>query len=123
MTEARLIPVALGLLAFCIMAETVQQLSFKLGSARAEAAPGFVRAVVSQPLIWIGIVIWVIESIAWVLVLQRAPLSMAYPVMALSYATVPLAGLLLLREKMTSRQALGAFLIFSGVLLVGVSGA
>ena len=123
MTEARLIPVALGLLAFCILAETVQQLSFKLGSARAEAAPGFVRAVVSQPLIWIGIVIWVIESIAWVLVLQRAPLSMAYPVMALSYATVPLAGLLLLREKMTSRQALGAFLIFSGVLLVGVSGA
>ncbi|MDB5419407.1 MAG: hypothetical protein JWP50_2826 [Phenylobacterium sp.] len=123
MTEARLIPAALGLLAFCILAETVQQLSFKLGSARAEAAPGFVRAVIGQPLIWIGMVIWAIESIAWVLVLQRAPLSMAYPVMALTYATVPLAGLLLLREKMTSRQALGAFLIFSGVLLVGVSGA
>lgn len=123
MTEARLIPAALGLLAFCILAETVQQLSFKLGSARAEAAPAFVRGVIGQPLIWIGIVIWAVESIAWVLVLQRAPLSMAYPVMALSYATVPLAGLLLLKEKMTSRQALGAFLIFSGVLLVGVSGA
>lgn len=123
MTEARLIPAALGLLAFCILAETLQQLSFKLGSAHAEAAPGFLRGVVSQPLVWIGIVIWAIESIAWVLVLQRAPLSMAYPVMTLTYATVPLAGLLLLKEKMTSRQALGAFLIFSGVLLVGVSGA
>jgi len=123
MIEARLVPAALGLLAFCITAETVQQIGFKLGSARAEAAPGFVRGVLAQPLIWMGVALWVVESIAWVMVLQRAPLSMAYPVMTLTYATVPLAGLLLLREKMTSRQALGAFLIFSGVLLVGVSGA
>jgi drug/metabolite transporter (DMT)-like permease len=65
----------------------------------------------------------VVESIAWVLVLQRSPLSMAFPVMTLSYATVPLAGLVLLRERMTRRQMLGAGLIFSGVLLVAVSGA
>jgi hypothetical protein len=31
MTAARLVPAALALLAFCIAAETVQQLSFKLG--------------------------------------------------------------------------------------------
>jgi drug/metabolite transporter (DMT)-like permease len=122
-TAARLVPAALALLAFCIAAETVQQLSFKVGSAKAEGARSFVRAVVSHPLIWIGIALWVVESIAWVLVLQRSPLSMAFPVMTLSYATVPLAGLVLLRERMTRRQMLGAGLIFSGVLLVAVSGA
>lgn len=123
MTAAKLIPAALGLLAFCITAETVQQLSFKVGSGRAEAHPGFVRGILLQPLIWIGIVLWVVESIAWVLVLQKSPLSMAYPVMTLTYATVPLAGLVLLREKMSRRQMAGAGLIFAGVLLVGIAGA
>ena len=123
MTTARLVPMALALLAFCIAAETVQQLSFKVGSGRAEASPSFVRGVLGQPLIWIGVGLWVVESIAWVLVLQRSPLSMAFPVMTLSYATVPLAGLILLRERMTPRQMAGAGLIFFGVLLVAVSGA
>ena len=123
MTGARLIPAALALLGFCIVAETVQQLSFKAGSGRAEAHAGFVRGIVRQPLIWLGILLWAVESIAWVLVLQRSPISMAYPVMTLTYATVPLAGLLLLREKMSRRQMAGAALIFAGVLIVGISGA
>lgn len=123
MTAAKLIPAALGLLAFCITAETVQQLSFKIGSGKAEAHPGFVRGILLQPLIWIGILLWGVESIAWVLVLQKSPLSMAYPVMTLTYATVPLAGLVLLREKMSRRQMAGAGLIFAGVLLVGIAGA
>lgn len=123
MTSPHLIPAALGLLAFCIAAETVQQLSFKLGAGKAEAAPHFFRGVVLQPLIWIGAALWAIESIAWVLVLQRAPLSMAYPVMTLTYATVPLAGLVLLKERMTARQMVGAGLIFAGVVCVAASGA
>ncbi|MFC3070641.1 DMT family transporter [Phenylobacterium soli] len=123
MTAEKLVPAALGLLGFCIAAETVQQLSFKVGNGRAESRPGFVRAILTQPLIWTGILLWIVESIAWVLVLQKSPLSMAYPVMTLTYATVPLAGLVLLRERMSRRQMAGAALIFAGVLLVGVSGA
>lgn len=120
---ARLLPAALGLLAFCIVAETIQQLSFKTGSARAEAAGRFVRGVAVQPLIWLGVGLWIVESIAWVLVLQRSPLSLAYPVMTLTYATVPLASLVLLRERLSGRQMLGAALIFGGVLAVGLAGA
>jgi undecaprenyl phosphate-alpha-L-ara4N flippase subunit ArnE len=122
MSAERILPAALALLGFCILCETVQQLSFKVGSGRAEQAASFTRGVVLQPLIWLGLALWVIESIAWVLVLQKTPLSMAYPVMTATYATVPLAGLLLLRERMTRRQTLGAVLIFAGVLLVGMSG-
>lgn len=123
MTAAKLVPMALGLLAFCVTAETLQQFSFKVGSGRAEGAASFVKGVLAQPLIWLGIALWVIESIAWVLVLQKAPISMAYPLMTATYATVPLVGLLLLRERMSRRQMAGAALIFAGVLLVGLSGA
>jgi undecaprenyl phosphate-alpha-L-ara4N flippase subunit ArnE len=123
MTAVRLVPAALGLLAFCIAAETLQQLSFKIGGTRAEGAGGFVRGLALQPLIWLGLALWVVESIAWVLVLQKSPLSMAYPVMTATYATVPLAGLVLLKEQMSRRQMLGAALIFAGVLTVGIAGA
>ncbi|WP_304165559.1 permease [Phenylobacterium aquaticum] len=122
MSETHLVPAALGLLAFCVAAETVQQLAFKTGADRASASGGPPLGVALQPLIWLGVGLWAVESIAWVLVLQRAPLSLAYPIMTATYATVPLGGLILLRERMTGRQRLGAGLIFAGVLCVGLSG-
>jgi drug/metabolite transporter (DMT)-like permease len=120
--NATLVPRALGLLAFCIAAEAVQQLSFKVGADRAGQASGFVGNVLRQPLVWLGVAIWAIESIAWVMVLQTTPLSLAYPVMTLSYAAVPLAGVLVLKEKMSRRQWAGAALIFAGVVCVAASG-
>ena len=112
----------LELLAFCVVAETVQQISFKLGSTRAAQSGGFYAGIVGQPLIWLGVALWVVESIAWIQVLQRAPLSLAYPIMTLTYVGVPLAGLLLLKERMTPRQMLGGGLIAAGAACVALSG-
>lgn len=123
MSLVEIAPAAVGLLGFCVLAETAQQLSFKVGAARAEGAASFARTILRQPLIWAGVAIWGVESIAWVLVLQRLPLSAAYPLMTLSYATVPIAGLLLLKERTSARHLLGAGLIFVGVALVGLAGA
>lgn len=114
---------ALTLLAFCVTAESVQQIGFKVGAERAGKAASLLRGALAQPLIWLGAGLWVAESVAWVQVLERAPISQAYPIMTLTYATVPLAGLLLLKERMTARQALGAALIVGGAVLVGASGA
>lgn len=122
MSGVQLAPAALALVGFCVAAETVQQLSFKAGAARAGAAETFAAGVARQPLVWLGAAIWVVESIAWVLALQRAPLSVAYPVMTLSYAAVPLAGAALLNERLSRRQLVGAGLIFCGVLSVAASG-
>jgi undecaprenyl phosphate-alpha-L-ara4N flippase subunit ArnE len=121
--SATLAPAALGLLVFCIACETVQQLGFKAGADRAGAAANRVRGVLLQPLIWLGVALWVIESVAWLLVLQQTPLSVAYPVMTLSYAVVPLASVLVLRERLSRRQLAGGTLIFAGVVCVGLSGA
>lgn len=122
MSPLAAIPAAVGLLGFCVLAETVQQISFKAGAERAQRAPVWTRAILAQPLIWAGVALWAIESVGWVLALQRIPLSRAYPLMTLSYATVPLAGVLLLRERMAPRQLLGAALVVAGVALVAVSG-
>jgi drug/metabolite transporter (DMT)-like permease len=115
--------VAVGLLAFCVSAETVQQVSFKTASNSAREAGKAGLSLVRHPLVWLGAAIWVVESVAWVQVLERSPLSLAFPIMTLSYAAVPIAGVLLLRERMSPRQFLGASLIFLGVACVGISGS
>jgi drug/metabolite transporter (DMT)-like permease len=123
MSPVLLAPAGAGLLAFCILAETVQQISFKLGAPRGADGAAWLGAMLRHPLIWAGIALWCVESVAWVLVLQRLPLTLAYPIMTLTYATVPLAGVLLLRERISRRQIAGAGLIFAGVALVGLAGA
>jgi len=112
----------LALVGFCVAVESLQQISFKLGAGRAGRAAHLPRAAFLQPLIWLGVLLWVVESIAWVLALQRAPISQVYPVMTLTYATVPLAGLVMLRERMNRRQLAGAALIFAGVACIGAVG-
>ncbi|WP_394762642.1 EamA family transporter [Phenylobacterium sp.] len=123
MSAAGLGVTALGLLAFCISAETVQQVSFKMAANAARVAGGSALRLARHPLVWLGAAIWAVESIAWVQVLQRAPLSLAFPIMTLSYAAVPVAGVLLLGERMSRRQVLGASLIFLGVACVGIAGS
>lgn len=113
---------ALGLLAFCVMAESVQQTCFKAGSNRAAPDRNPVLDALTQPLIWAGIALWAMEVVAWIFVLQRAPLSLAYPVMTLTYVGVPLAGMLVLGEQPTRRQMAGAALIAGGVICVALSG-
>lgn len=119
---AHLTPTALGLLAFCVAAESVQQLCFKAGSNRSTPESHPVVATLLQPLIWIGVAIWAVEAVTWIFVLQRAPLSLAYPVMTLTYVGIPLGGMLFLRERPSPRQLAGAALIAAGVTCVSLSG-
>lgn len=114
---------AAALLAFCVLAETVQQLCFKMGAARVADGAGPVRGALLQPLIWIGVAIWIVEVLAWIWVLRATPLSIAYPVMTLTYVGVPLGGVILLREKLTKRQVSGAALIAAGVACVALAGS
>ncbi len=119
---AHLTPAALGLLAFCVGAESIQQLCFKAGSNRTAPDRHPVVATLLQPLIWAGVTIWAVEVVAWIFVLQRAPLSLAYPVMTLTYVGIPLGGMLFLHERPSRRQLAGAALIAAGVTCVSLSG-
>jgi undecaprenyl phosphate-alpha-L-ara4N flippase subunit ArnE len=60
--------------------------------------------------------------LAWVAVLQRAPLTLAFPIMTLTYAAIPMASAFLLNERLGRTQVAGAVLVAAGVICVGVSG-
>ena len=114
-----------ALIMFCIIAETISVLCFKRGVDQDESNPvdtGFIWMVLTKPLLWMGIFFWGVELIAWVIVLEHTPLSIAFPIMSLVYCSVPLAGKLFLGEKLPSRQWLATMIIASGVALVGSTG-
>jgi multidrug transporter EmrE-like cation transporter len=111
----------IALLAFCVCAEIARELSFKRASLGAQSNSSYALGLAAQPLLWVGIAFWAVEVIAWILVLEHARLSLAYPVMTLTYAGVPLGGALLLRERLTRVQMAGAVLVAIGVLTISVS--
>ena len=111
-----------GLLAFCIVTEIGRELSFKAASDGAEGQSAYLAALALQPVLWLGILLWFVEMVAWVLVLETTPLGLAFPIMTLTYAGVPLAGTLILKERLTPIQIAGAALVAAGVACVGLSG-
>jgi undecaprenyl phosphate-alpha-L-ara4N flippase subunit ArnE len=115
-------PMTIGLLAFCVVAEVARELCFKAAADRANATPHYAPGLATQPLLWLGLLCWTAEAVSLVVVLERVPLSVAYPITNLPYAGIPLAGALLFRERLTRGQIAGAALIAIGVVCVGASG-
>ncbi|MES2984149.1 MAG: EamA family transporter [Pseudomonadota bacterium] len=105
------------LIGACVLCEAGRELAFK----RASDGVDFVTAV-KRPLIWFGIGLWLVELVAWIVVLETVPLSIAYPLAALNYVVIVIGGVVLLKEKITRNHMLGALLITLGVACVGVTG-
>ena len=115
-----LTPWTFGLILFCVLAEVGTQLNFKAASDAARPQSP-VRSLFGQPLLWVGVMLWAIEVVAWLLVLEHAPLVIAFPMMSLTYAATPFAARLVLEERLSRGQAMGAGLVALGVLIVSLS--
>lgn len=77
--------------------------------------------VLGNPLVVGGLGAYVLGAAAWLAVLSRAPLSLAYPILALSYAITPLMAWLVLGESLPGARWLGIATICAGVVLVARS--
>lgn len=113
---------ALALLGFCIPAEAARELCYKQAVDAACAAGGLWPGLLRRPLFWLGLLLWGVELVAWLGVLQRLPLSLAFPLMALSYAVIPVVADRVLGERLDRGQWWGVGLITAGVALVGLGG-
>jgi undecaprenyl phosphate-alpha-L-ara4N flippase subunit ArnE len=112
---------AVLLIGFCVVTEIARELCFKLAADRSSAAEAYGAAIVGSPIVWAGVGFWLVEMLAWVMVLQTVPLTLAFPMMALVYAGVPAAAALFLQERMSRSQIAGAALIALGVVCVSAS--
>ena len=112
-----------------IVLSACAQLSMKAGMLRAsrlESAPDFTDAAQFLPvaiLLIAGFGCYGASLVSWLIALSRYPLSLAYPLLSLSYVVVYLAAAAwpVLDEPLSEARTVGIAIIVVGVVLVARS--
>ncbi|WP_293861217.1 hypothetical protein [uncultured Alsobacter sp.] len=113
-------PFLVLLFALTVALDVAGQTAFKLGLSRASEAPLWKR-VATSPMAMAGFAAYGVELVLWLAVLARAPLSVAFPLAALSYCGVLVTSRFVLHERVSGRRWLGASVVTLGVALVCLS--
>ncbi len=76
-----------------------------------------------NPNIWIGFIGFMGGSVFWLSVISRVPLSLAYPMLSLSYVIIVVESWVFLGEGLHPLRIAGSLVVGVGVALIGLSGA
>jgi len=101
-------------LAVAILLGIAGQIVLKSGAASASSVTGQLL----NPLTWGGLVIYGFAAIAYVVALNKIPVSIAFPSVAASYAVVAVLAHLLWNEPLGLPQWGGIALIGAGIVLI-----
>lgn len=118
---------SLGLILLSTIAGVAGQTAIKLGVDKpgvAETATGvfaIVNLIFHSPLVLLGLCFYAIGALAWIAVLSRLDLSVAYPFLALNFVLVTLVARFFLGESVPPLRWLGILVIIGGILLVAKS--
>ncbi|UCD84062.1 MAG: EamA family transporter [Deltaproteobacteria bacterium] len=77
--------------------------------------------VALSPIILLGLGLYVVGFVVWLIVLSRVDLSFAYPMISLNYVLVILFSWLVLGEQIALTRLVGALVICTGVIILSRS--
>lgn len=75
--------------------------------------------IMSQPLIWAALPLYGAGFVLWAIALSRVPLSIAHPMLAMSYIITRVAAVAMFGEHLTPASWVGFALLMAGVLIIG----
>jgi drug/metabolite transporter (DMT)-like permease len=78
-----------------------------------------VQAIAFSPGVIAGLAMYGLGAVVWLGVLTRAPLSLAYPCVGLSFIITAAMGYLVFNEVISPSRIAGIALVVAGVVLVG----
>lgn len=118
-----------ALLASCILLGGTTQVLFKLGmnsigaldSAEKLFSIKTLVMVLSNKYILIGLVLYAISSVLWLVGLSMLDVSLMYPLLSLAYVVTTILAFLVLNEPVHSSRWIGVVLIVIGSILVGLN--
>jgi drug/metabolite transporter (DMT)-like permease len=112
---------ALLLLVIFLVGTATGQLLFKAASVRAHRQGGEAvwRALALEPLLWLGVAIYVFEFLVWLAFLSMVPLWQAVMLANFDILLVMVCGRIFFGEQITRPRAIGVSLIAIGVIMVG----
>jgi drug/metabolite transporter (DMT)-like permease len=70
------------------------------------------------PKVFFGISLYALSAIFWLFVLQKFPLSVAYPALSVTYIVVLVLSYFIFKEPLTSYKIAGVVLIIVGVFFI-----
>lgn len=98
----------------------IGQFFLKKGVMVSDLSPNFLSIIRTffSPKVFLGLVFYGLSTVAWLFVLQKFDLSVAYPSLALTYIIVVLLSVVILGESFSWFKIVGVLLIFLGVYFV-----
>jgi drug/metabolite transporter (DMT)-like permease len=82
---------------------------------------GELLKLVFQPVVFSGLILYVISTVLWLLALSKTTLNFAYPFTALTFILVMLSSRVVFLESIPTLRYFGIALIISGILLSSVA--
>ncbi len=116
------LPQIVQLTGFSLMLSTGQVL-FKQAAklpAPLTTVPGM-TALLLNIWFWLALALYGVATLLWIMILQKVPLSQAYPFAALGFVIVPLASWLVMGETLSPLYCAGIALIIAGILVIAFS--
>jgi len=116
------------LIGLSVMVSVIGQTILKLGVRHPELAElamtgpmAVALLILRSPLVMLGLLMYGIGALAWIVVLSRLDLSYAYPFLALNFVLVAIISRVVLSEAIPGLRWLGIGFICVGILLVARS--
>ncbi|MDP9023405.1 MAG: EamA family transporter [Actinomycetota bacterium] len=81
---------------------------------------GMLGRVLTTWQVPVGLGVFGLSAVFWLVTLSRLPLSVAYPIVSLSYLLILAFSVIVLGERPTLTVWIGALLIMVGIALIGV---
>lgn len=108
-----------GLTLFAVMLASGQML-FKMAATTSQRLTDLagVLSLVVNPWLWLALVLYGGATGLWIALLQRVPLSLAYPFVALGFVIVPVGAWLIHGEILGWRHAIGTGLVLAGLFVI-----
>ncbi len=115
---------SIGLIIASVACGAVGQLILKAGMKSLGPLQLSLNTLISMatsPLLLVGIAVFGVSTLLWLLALMKADLSFAYPFLSLTYIAVLIGGAVLFQENVTLPRVVGFAVIVAGVLIVARS--
>jgi len=117
----------LAVLLFAVALSASGQVLLKHGMTRSAASAkeqgtSLVENAMGNGWVWLGLALFGISALAWMLTLSRVPLNIAYPFNALGYLAILAASVVVLHERANVWTALGSGMVVCGLIVVVTMG-
>ncbi|MGH2753085.1 MAG: EamA family transporter [Actinomycetota bacterium] len=93
----------------------------RIGGAQVSDAGDTLLRAAREPRLWVGLFLFGISALFWLVVLSRVPLSVAYPIVGISYILIVLFARVFLNEHVPTLRWAGVVVVAMGIAIIGLS--